>query len=43
MTPLDIAVNSFFTSAGGVDFLGTFFAIPIIFAIIFAMIKPFDI
>jgi hypothetical protein len=43
MTLLDQAVNIFFTNAGGVDFLGTLFAIPVIFAIFLALIRPFDV
>jgi hypothetical protein len=41
MTFLDTAVNVFFTNAGGLDFLGTIFAIPLIFAIVASMIRPF--
>lgn len=42
-TFLDQAVNVFFSGSGGVDFLATLFAIPIIVAIIISMLKPFNI
>jgi hypothetical protein len=41
MTTLDIAVNTFFTSAG-TDLIGVLFSIPAIFAIIYAIIRPFN-
>jgi len=40
---LDQAVNNFTTSAGGINFLGTLFAIPIIIAIYITLIRPFDV
>jgi hypothetical protein len=43
MTFLDQAVNIFFTSAGGVDFLGTLFAVPIIITIFISLLHPFDV
>ena len=43
ITFLDIAVNTFFTNSGGVDFLGTLFAIPIIAIIIIVVLRPFNI
>ena len=43
MTFLDTAVNTFFSNAGGVDFLGTLFAIPIIAIIIITILRPFNI
>lgn len=43
MTFLDTAVNTFFSNAGGLDFLGTLFAIPVIVAIISAMLRPFNV
>lgn len=41
-TFLDTAVNTFFSNAGGVDFIGTMFAIPVIFYIIASMLRPFN-
>ena len=43
MTFLDQAVNIFFSNAGGVDFLGTIFAVPVIIAIFLAILRPFDV
>jgi hypothetical protein len=43
MTPLDIAVNSFFSNAGGVDFLGTIFAIPVVIVIIVFILRSFNV
>ena len=43
MTELDIAVNTFYNAVGGQNFFATLFAIPVIFAIFYAIIKPFDI
>jgi hypothetical protein len=43
MEYLSQAVNIFFTSAGGLDFLGTLFAIPVIIAIFASLIRPFDV
>lgn len=43
MTFLDIAVNTFFVNAGGVDFLKVMFAIPIIVVIIVFILKPFNV
>ena len=40
---LDTAVNTFFANAGGVDFLGTIFAIPVIIIIIISMLRAFNI
>jgi hypothetical protein len=40
-TFLDNSVDTFFTNSGGLDFLGTLFAIPLIFAIVASMIRPF--
>ena len=40
---LDQAVNIFFTSAGGLDFLGTLFAVPVIITIFMALMHPFDV
>jgi hypothetical protein len=42
MTPLDIAVNTFFTSAGP-DFIGVMFAMPVIVVIIVFIIRPFNV
>lgn len=41
-TYIDKTINLFFTEIGGLDFLGLFFGILIIIAIILAIIKPFD-
>jgi len=43
MNGLDLAVNEFVIKAGGVDFIATLFSIPVVFAIFYAIIKPFDI
>jgi hypothetical protein len=43
MTFLDQAVNIFFSGAGGLDFLGTIFAIPVIVAIFLTLSHPFDV
>jgi hypothetical protein len=43
MTPLDISINSFFTQAGGTDFIGLLFAIPVIFAIVYSIVRPFNV
>lgn len=43
ITFLDTAVNTFFTSGGGVQFIGTIFAIPIIIIIIITILRPFNI
>jgi len=43
MTPLDEAVNTFFTNAGGSDFLALLGSVIIIWAIISALIKPFEV
>jgi hypothetical protein len=43
MTFLDTAVNTFFSNAGGIDFLATIFSIPVIIAIISAILRPFNI
>jgi len=43
MTFLDMAVNNFFANAGGVDFLGVLFSIPVIFGIMSSIIRPFDV
>lgn len=43
MTFLDISVNTFFSNAGGLNFLGTIFAIPIIIAIIVSILRPFNV
>jgi len=40
---LDQAVNIFFTSAGGLDFLGTLFAVPVIITIFITLLHPFDV
>lgn len=42
-TFLDQAVNIFVQNAGGVDFINTLFAVPIIIFIISAMIRPFNV
>lgn len=42
-TFLDIAVNTFFSNAGGLNFLGTLFSIPLIVIIIITMLRPFNI
>jgi hypothetical protein len=41
MTALDIAINTFFTSAGA-NLIGVLFSIPAIFAIIYAILRPFN-
>ena len=38
---LDNSVDTFFSNSGGLNFLGTIFAIPVIFAIVASMIRPF--
>ena len=45
MTPtfLDIAVNTFFTNAGGVNFAGTLFAIPVIIVLMIIILRPFNV
>ena len=43
VTFLDTAVNTFFSNAGGLQFLGTIFALPIVFAIFISIIRPFNI
>lgn len=45
MTPtfLDIAVNTFFTNAGGINFLGTIFALPVIAIILITILRPFNV
>jgi len=42
-TFLDTAVNTFFTNAGGVNFLGALFALPIIVIIIITILRPFNV
>jgi hypothetical protein len=42
-TFLDTAVNTFFTNAGGVNFLGTLFALPVIVIIIITILRPFNV
>lgn len=41
-TFLDIAVNTFFTSAG-TAFIGTIFAIPVIIVLIIIILRPFNV
>lgn len=43
MTFLDNAVNTFFSNAGGIDFLALLCSVIIIWAIISALIRPFEI
>lgn len=43
MTALDIAVNTFFINAGGIDFLKLICAIIIILVIFSTLIKPFEV
>jgi len=43
MTFLDQAVNIFFSNAGGTDFMGVLFAVPVIVIIISAIIRPFNV
>lgn len=43
MTFLDTAVNTFFSNAGGVVFLATLFAFPIIIIIIVSLLRPFNV
>ena len=43
MTFLDTAVNTFFSNAGGVDFIGLLFSIPIIVFIISSLLRPFNV
>jgi hypothetical protein len=43
MTPLDLAVNTFVVNAGGINFLATLFAIPVIIIIFASIIRPFDV
>ena len=43
MTFLDTAINTFFSNAGGVDFLGLLFAVPIIIVIIAIVLRPFNV
>lgn len=42
MTGLDIAITYFYNSAGGADFFGVIFAVPVIFAIIYSIIRPLN-
>lgn len=42
-TFLDTAVNTFFTNAGGIVFIGTLFAIPVIIVLIVTILRPFNI
>lgn len=42
MTPLDIAVNTFFVNAGGIDFLKLICASIIILIIFSSLIIPFE-
>ena len=42
MTGLDIAINAFYNFVGGADFFGLLFSVPVIFAIIYSMIRPFN-
>jgi len=41
-TFLDTSVNLFFSNAGGVDFMYTLFAIPVLYAIIAPFIRAFN-
>ena len=41
-TFLDTAVNIFFTNAGGTDFIGTIFAIPVIVLIVVSLLRTFQ-
>lgn len=43
MTFLDTAVNTFFSNAGGTDLIAFFVSVIIIWAIISALIKPFEV
>lgn len=43
MTFLDTAVNTFFSNAGGVDFIAFLGSIIIIWSIISALTKPFEV
>jgi len=43
MTFLDLSVNTFFSNSGGVDFLAVLLSTVIIWAIISALIKPFEV
>lgn len=40
---LDTAVNTFFTNAGGLDFIAFLISVIIIWAIISALIRPFEV
>ena len=42
-TFLDTAVNTFFSNAGGIDFLGSLFALPVIVIIFISLLRPFNI
>ena len=43
MTFLDTAVNTFFSNAGGLDFIAFLISVIIIWAIISALIRPFEV
>ena len=42
-TFLDIAVNTFFTNAGGLNFISTIFAVPIIIVLMIIILRPFNV
>lgn len=42
MTGLDYSLTMFYNLAGGSDFFGVLFAGPVIFAIIYSMVRPFN-
>jgi hypothetical protein len=43
MTFLDVAVNTFLINSGGINFLAFLVGAIIIYAIIIALIRPFDV
>jgi len=40
---IDNAINFFFESLGGVDFLGLFFGVLVMLAVLIAIIRPIDL